>query len=75
MTTCIQVQLQTKTTQARPGKRHYITKPQSFDTTAEVATCSGKGHGPINNNLNTASGLISYLRQGDDNIWLSLEQS
>ena len=29
-----------------------------LDTTAGVATGGGRGHGPINSNLNTASGIV-----------------
>ena len=50
-----------------------INKENKLDTAAGVAT--GRGHGPINSTLNTASGLISCLSQGNDNIWSSLEQS
>jgi hypothetical protein len=43
-------------------------KENRLDTTAGVATGGGKGHGSINNNMNIASGMISCLSQGDDNI-------
>ena len=39
-----------------------------LDTAAGVATGAGRGHGPINSNLNTASTLISCLNQENDNI-------
>ena len=50
-------------------------KENRLDTAVGAATRGGRGHGPINSNLNTASGLISCLSQGDNNIWSSLEQS
>ncbi len=36
-------------------------KENRLDIAAGVVTCGGRGHGPINNNLNTAFGLISCL--------------
>ena len=78
MTTCIQVQLQIRTTQVTLHNQTIefrTNKENRLDTAVGVATGSGRGHEPINNNLNTTSGLISCLSQGNDNIWSSLEQS
>ena len=61
--------LHNQTTELKTNKENRLEKAVG------VATSGGRGHGPINNNLNTASGLISCLSQGDDNIWSSLEQS
>ena len=36
-------------------------KENRLNTAAGVATGAGRDHGPINNNLNTAFGLISCL--------------
>jgi hypothetical protein len=33
-------------------------KKNRLDTAAGVATGSGRGHGPINSNLNTSSGIV-----------------
>ena len=61
--------LHNQTTEFRTNKENRL------DTAVGVATSDGRGHGPINSNLNTASELISCLSQGDDNIWSNLEQS
>ena len=68
MTTCMQV-LHNQTTELRTNKENRL------DTVVGVATGGGRGHGPINSNLNTTFGLISCLSKGDNNIWSSLEQS
>ena len=47
--------LHNQTTELRTNKENRL------DIAARVAIGGGKGHGPINSNLNTASGLISCL--------------